>query len=143
MKLTEKVSFIRGLMEGMEYPKDQKEGKIITAIVDVLEEMAQQVQMLEKDTDYLLDEMDEVKQQTSTLADIILDDYEEEIEDTLQEQEDALLTEDSLYEITCPKCGEVVCVDDDMLSDENLSCPNCHTSFEVDFDLDENQSVEE
>ena len=41
--------------------------------------------------------------------------------------------EDGLYEITCPACGEVVCVDEEMLTDENLACPNCGTKFEVDF----------
>ena len=52
------------------------------------------------------------------------DDYDEEYEA-------------GLYEITCPQCGEVVCVDEDMLANDDLACPNCGTKFEVDFSEDE------
>ena len=52
------------------------------------------------------------------------DDYDEEYEA-------------GLYEITCPQCGEVVCVDEDMLANDDLACPNCGTKFEVDFSEDD------
>ena len=38
------------------------------------------------------------------------------------------------YEITCPKCGEIVCMDEEMLFSPDCGCPNCGTSFEIDFD---------
>ena len=38
-----------------------------------------------------------------------------------------------------PNCGEVVCVDEDMLADDNLACPNCGTKFEVDFSDDDEE----
>ena len=44
--------------------------------------------------------------------------------------------EENQYEIVCPQCGEVVCVDEDMLDSDDLSCPNCGTRFEVDFSED-------
>ena len=45
--------------------------------------------------------------------------------------------EAGLYEITCPNCGEVVCVDEDMLASDDLTCPSCGTKFEVDFSEDD------
>ena len=39
-----------------------------------------------------------------------------------------------MYEITCPACGETVCVDEDLLLSEDLACPACGEKFEVDFD---------
>ena len=50
--------------------------------------------------------------------------------------------EAGLYEITCPNCGEVVCVDEDMLASDDLTCPNCGTKFEVDFSEDEPEGEE-
>jgi acetate kinase len=47
MTLTEKVAYIRGLMEGMEVDKDSKEMKIISAVVDLLDDMALSVCDLE------------------------------------------------------------------------------------------------
>ena len=44
------------------------------------------------------------------------------------------LFDGGIYEITCPKCGEIVCMDEEMLFSPDCGCPNCGTSFEVDFD---------
>ena len=102
MELKEKVAYIKGMMEGMEFDTATKEGKLLAAVVDVLEEMAKEVTNIDEDED----------------------DYDEEYEA-------------GLYEITCPQCGEVVCVDEDMLANDDLACPNCGTKFEVDFSEDD------
>ena len=64
-----------------------------------------------------------------------LDDEEddEEWEDD-EDLTDLFDEENPLYEITCPKCGEVVCMDEDMLFSPDCACPNCGTSFEIEFD---------
>ena len=107
MELKEKVAFIKGLMEGMEFDVTTKEGKVLNAVVELLDQMADSVVQIDEDED----------------------DYDEEYEA-------------GLYEITCPNCGEVVCVDEDMLADENLACPNCGTKFEVDFSEEEDAAEE-
>ena len=72
----------------------------------------------------------------------------EDVEDYLFDGEDgdeedyADEYEAGLYEITCPNCGEVVCVDEDMLASDDLTCPNCGTKFEVDFSEDEPEGEE-
>ena len=62
----------------------------------------------------------------------IVDADDEVDEDDYDEEYEA-----GLYEITCPQCGEVVCVDEDMLANDDLACPNCGTKFEVDFSEDD------
>ena len=111
MELKEKVAYIKGMMEGMEFDTATKEGKLLAAVVDVLEEMAKEVTNIDEDVDTLYDEVDAMS---------------EDLED-----------EAGLYEITCPQCGEVVCVDEDMLANDDLACPNCGTKFEVDFSEDD------
>ena len=40
MEITEKVAYLKGLAEGMELDTDKKEGKLLSAIIDVLEDIA-------------------------------------------------------------------------------------------------------
>ena len=40
MEITEKVAYLKGLAEGMELDTEKKEGKLLSAIIDVLEDIA-------------------------------------------------------------------------------------------------------
>ena len=42
MDLNAKAAYIRGLMTGMDFDADSKNGKVIAAMMDLLEEMAAQ-----------------------------------------------------------------------------------------------------
>lgn len=137
MELKEKVAFIKGLMEGMKFDVESNEGKIIAAMVDVLEDMAAKVVEIDEDVDEVYEAVDTLSEDLEDIEDFLLDEDEDE-EDDFDEE-----FEDGLYEITCPQCGEVVCVDEDMLSDDDLACPNCNTKFEVDFCEDEDCDCEE
>ena len=44
MKLGEKVSYLKGLMEGLELDETTKEGKVIAAMADILQDMALSVE---------------------------------------------------------------------------------------------------
>ncbi len=127
MELKEKVAYIKGLMEGMKFDTESDQGKLITAIVGVLDDMAAEVSDMGEDMDELCDAVDALSEDL------------EDVEDTLygEDDDEDELYEDGLYEITCPNCGEVECVDEDMLADDNMACPNCGTKFEVDFSDDE------
>lgn len=137
MELKEKISYIKGLMQGMEYDVTTKDGKVMAAVVEALDEMARQAEQDHRRMGRLEREVGDV---SASLADFVkeLTDFMERMGDTAQRTHGSdELFEDGLYEITCPECGEVVCVDEDMLADESLACPNCGTSFEVDFEDEE------
>ena len=131
MELKEKVAYIKGMMEGMEFDTATKEGKLLAAVVDVLEEMAKEVTNIDEDVDTLYDEVDAMSEDLEDVENFLLDGGDED-EDDYDEEYEA-----GLYEITCPQCGEVVCVDEDMLANDDLACPNCGTKFEVDFSEDD------
>ena len=137
MNLTEKSAYIKGLAEGLEYDKTTKEGKIIAALLDLVNDMALEIADLQKD----IEEIDEDLN--------YLDEYVEELDDDLQDVEDYLdaeLDEDDLlddewddededyedgeyFEIECPSCGETVCFDEE-LDPEELICPACGEKFD-------------
>ena len=128
MDLNAKAAYIRGLMTGMEFDPESKNGKIIAAMMDLLEEMAATV--VEHD-----DALDQ------DLDDVVSDLYElEDDEDDEDDEEPA-----DLYEVTCPNCGAVVTVDEDTLLSQDLTCPNCHAAFDIEIkdEEDEEPSSEE
>lgn len=138
MELKEKVAFIKGLMEGMEFDVTTKEGKVLNAVVELLDQMADSVVQIDEDVDQLYDEVDALSEDLEDVESCVYgDEDDDEGEDDYDEEYEA-----GLYEITCPNCGEVVCVDEDMLADENLACPNCGTKFEVDFSEEEDAAEE-
>ena len=47
MNLTEKVSYLKGLMEGLSIDESTPEGKLFTAVLDLLDDMALTVTELE------------------------------------------------------------------------------------------------
>ncbi len=66
MELKEKVAYIKGMMEGMEFDTATKEGKLLAAVVDVLEEMAKEVTNIDEDVDTLYDEVDAMSEDLRT-----------------------------------------------------------------------------
>lgn len=135
MELNEKVAYIKGLMEGMNFDTTTNEGKILAALLDVVADMADTVTTMDEEVGDLFDEVDAISEDLTDVEDYVFGDEDDD-------EDDDEIYEDGLYEITCPACGEVVCVDEDMLADDDLCCPNCATKFEVDFSDDEEEDCE-
>ncbi|MEG1782106.1 MAG: hypothetical protein RR253_02530 [Oscillospiraceae bacterium] len=143
MSLTEKLAYIKGLCEGLELEGTTKEGKVLLALVDLLDDVTDTVSQVESDVDQIFDEIDAIDEDLTDVEDALLyDDDEDYDEDECDcghhhgddEDEDWNEDEDPIYEITCPNCGEVVCMNEDMLFSPDCACPKCGTSFEIDFD---------
>lgn len=134
MSMMESVAYLKGLTAGLEIDSSSKEGKLLVAIVDVLEEMAESVCDLEgvcEEFDELIDIIDE---DLGDLEDDFygLDDDDDDDEDDDDDDDD---DDDELYEVTCPECKDVIYLDEDTLLDGEMECPNCGQSLE--FDLSE------
>ena len=84
MEIKEKVSHLKGLMEGMEYDTHSKEGKLIAAIADILDDMAEEIAGLDEDVETLYDYADELDEDLGEVEREIygdlddMDDYEDE-----------------------------------------------------------------
>ena len=83
MEIKEKVSHLKGLMEGMEYDTHSKEGKLIAAIADILDDMAKEIAGLDEDVETLYDYADELDEDLGEVEREIygdlddMDDYED------------------------------------------------------------------
>ena len=58
MTIKEKVAYLQGLLSGLELDESSKEGKVIKAIVDVLDDMAMIVTDTEDELEELSDRVD-------------------------------------------------------------------------------------
>ena len=134
MKLTEKVAYIRGLIDGLN-PKDDDTTKIIKAMVDVLGDMADAIEEI----DDVVNDLDEYIGE--------IDDDLEAVEDYLSEDEDDCCDccdcDDEYFTIICPKCGEEFCVDEDIIDEGSINCPNCDELLEFDLTDEDTETAEE
>lgn len=136
MDLNAKAAYIRGLMTGMEFDPASKNGKVIAAMMDLLEEMAATVTEHDNALDQVYDELETLDQD---LDDMVADLYGEDDEEA--EDEDS----EDLYEVTCPNCGAVSTVDEETLLDQEseLVCPNCGAAFDIELEGTEEETPAE
>ena len=113
MDLNAKAAYIRGLMNGLDFDPASKNGKIIAAMMDLLEELAAAVTDHDDALDQVYDE---------------LDDLDEDLDDAEDEKDG-----ETEYEVTCPNCGAVNIVDEESLMTGELVCPDCGASFDVEI----------
>ena len=129
MGVSEKVAYLKGLAEGLGLDAESKEGKLFAAIIDVLDEMAEEILDLEEEMadieeglDAVSDDLSEVEETLYELEDEFDDDDDEDEED----EEDCFMT-------TCPACEEEIFFDETVLEDGEVVCPNCGEKLEFDL----------
>ena len=134
MGISEKVAYLKGLMEGMNLSADSNEGKLFRAIVDVLDEIALEVEDLTDEVMELGDGLDVISDDLGDVEDIVYDEYEDDEDDDDYEEldEDEDDEEEECYATTCPECEEEIFFDDSVLEDGKVECPNCGATLEFD-----------
>ena len=128
-RISEKVAYLDGLMDGMEL-KDEKYAKLFNAIIDALDVIAEEISDHEDILQDHDDSIDEIFETLDEHDEILFDDDWDEDEDDDDFDPDDL--EDDFYEVVCPNCGETIYFDEDMLdSPDGLICPNCNEPVEL------------
>ena len=142
MTLSEKSAYLKGLMEGMKLDTETNEGKLISEIISMLQDVAENVSDLEEVVDCISDELDCIEEDLDNIDDYLMDDdddYEDADEDDDQDEYD--FGSETLYEVKCPTCGEVITIDEEMLDEGATTCPNC--GEELEFDMEDEEPEED
>lgn len=149
--LMDRVSYLRGLMDGMKLDTETNEGTLLSKIVDVLENMACEISELADAQQELSDYVEDVDQDLGALEDLFADeededdeDEEEFVEDEIDEcdgdcegcsgcdDEEVDYDGDILVECMCPQCQGAFYVKEEELSDEAFHiCPRCGARIHV------------
>ena len=128
MTLTEKVAYLKGLMEGLNMNKDTAEGKVLCAMADILEDMSTSVVDLEDSMAEAQGYLDELDDDLADVEDIVYDDEDDDDYYDDDDDDEDFIDDDDFIEVECPYCGETVYFDDSVDPDD-IVCPACNESF--------------
>lgn len=125
MTVTEKAAYLRGLAEGLNLDETKPETKIIKAMLDVIDDLALTVADLDDELALVSEQIDAVDEDLDELESCVYDELDDECPDDGDED---------YYEIECPACHEIICVDGDILEDGSINCPNCDELLEFELE---------
>ncbi|WP_099205346.1 CD1247 N-terminal domain-containing protein [Scatolibacter rhodanostii] len=145
----ERAAYVRGLMEGLELDPKAKETKVLNAMMELLEGICDSMEEIDETIDTVIDEMDEIDEDLGDVERAVygIDDEDEDDcgcghdhhhhhhhdDDEWDDVED----DETIFEATCPTCGELIPLTMDTLEEESIECPKCGETLEFDFDEDD------
>lgn len=127
-KLSEKISYIKGLMEGYDFKAKDPESKILSEILEALEMASTRLDYVEESVDELDDYVEEIDNDLGELEDYVTGEDECDDDDCCCHHNHDYDDEDDEEEITyeCPSCGsEVELASEGLMSQDMPKCPEC------------------
>ena len=156
MKLTEKIAYMKGLLDGMELDGSTKEGKAILQMAEVMEEMGVYIDDLQSQVDELTELCDLLDHDLGEVEtdlycgdddddDLPDDDDDDDDEDfdigqvLPADYDDYAFDDDEdfdevQYVVNCPSCDETVSLSERQLEEGSMVCPHCGELLEFNYD---------
>ncbi|MDD4715221.1 MAG: hypothetical protein PHT34_01545 [Oscillospiraceae bacterium] len=129
MTISEKVAYLKGLAEGLNLdPEASKEAKLISVMMDILEDAGLSLEDLEKNSLDLADEIDALSDDLGEVEEIVYGD--EEAESFAEDGED---DDEDFFEMECPNCGETLVIDESVMDAGSIECPKCKEKFSLEI----------
>ena len=147
MNITEKAAYLKGLCEGMKLDDSTNEGKLLRAIVDLLGDVAREIEDLNENAMDLAEEIDQISDDLADVEDFLEEADDEDEDDDCscccdEDEDDGDDGEPVFYEVTCPKCGAEISLDEEILNYDSFKCPKCGETLEFEFDEDDGSDDE-
>lgn len=139
--LRERVAYLKGLADGMKLDTSTNEGRLLKAVLDVLDDIALAVDDIEETQEQLSEQVDEIDEDLAEIENLLydVDDDEEEYcddDDEDYDDEDEDEDEEELVALECPLCGETVNLEDAFIRGNTVLCPHCSKEIEIEFECD-------
>ena len=131
MTISEKVAYLKGLIDGMGFDADSKNGKLFAAISDILEDLASDVLEVRESSLEMAEDIDALTDELADVEDFVYGEDEEEDERVApgcgyccggSEEDDE---GPAFFDVTCRSCGKTITVDEDIFDLGTVQCPNC------------------
>jgi len=120
MNITEKMAYVKGLFDGLDIDTTTKEGKLLSAIMDLLNDMAIEVADLNDECAALNDVIDELDDDLAAIEEEFYDEYDD----------------DDFTEAVCPSCGESIYLDGEAIEEGSFVCPSCGEEVEIEIECE-------
>ena len=115
MTISEKVAHLKGIMDGMELDLSTREGKILSAVVDILDDLAMDVADIQDEQEAIADYVDELDYDLGEVEEYLFEDDDDDDE-----------LDCDFVEATCPDCGKSFCFTCVCQCDEDgADCASC------------------
>lgn len=143
-----KAAYLKGFAEGLDMSPKSDEGRLLAKIVEVIEEMADELDTIGAYSDELTERVNLIDEDLGDIEEdyyknicgMQRDSFDDEDFDfrNMHDADDEDMDDDMDYfEIECPNCKDDVLIDYDMLEDgKEIICPNCKQEIELEFDCD-------
>jgi phage FluMu protein Com len=122
--ISERVSYLQGLSEGLNITEGSPQGKIISGILNVLNEITDEITGIQHNFEEMRDYIKNVDDDLLDLEESVLDDDYMEVEcrncgEQLYIEADIMDDED-VIEVTCPRCNEVIFINDSSFDHQHI-----------------------
>lgn len=121
-ELTNRASYLQGLAEGLKLDTDKTEGKLIGELLNLVSDMANELEALDDEQAFVADKLDEMEDVIDVIGENVFGDDDDD---------------DDVYTIVCDNCGaEIDFTGDDLddIASGDFVCPECGKTIELDFD---------
>ena len=139
MTITEKTAYLKGLADGLGVDPQSKEGKLWSALNDLLCDIAHELEILHETDRGQAQALDGLADEVSLLEDICDGMDERDYEKIDDEDDDDLSYDGVVYDATCPVCGEEISFDEETLETGSIQCPKCGETLEFDLGAEEEE----
>ena len=139
MKAKEYSSYIKGLIDGTNLDKTTPEGKVISALAELCDQMAAEIETLRDELDVANEYIEELDEDLGAVEEVVYDVDDDCCDDDGCEccgHDDEDDDEEEFYVAMCPNCGGKVYFDDSV-NPEDVICPACQKPLISDEDEDE------
>lgn len=122
-EISNRAAYLKGLADGLKLNTESTEGQLIDGILNLLGDVAEELEMLDSEQAFLADKIDEVEEVVDMVADEVYSCCDDE--------------DDEFYTLVCENCGaEIDVTGDDLddIADGVFACPECGETIELDFD---------
>jgi len=135
MSIGKRVTYLKGLAEGLNLGNGTKEEKLLRVIIEILEDMAAEIEDLAEDVVNLDDDVSVLVEDMQDLEDMYFDDEDgDEAPDCCCPSSPASSAKNDdgsgdgqhqFYTAECPSCQSEITIDEDVLKKGSMNCPNC------------------
>lgn len=152
MTSIEKIAYIKGMIDGMDFEFEGENGRIMQAMLDLLETMAAEITDLREELNYTATELSIINDDLVRVEDRLYGNLasadDSEFEDDDEEEEDHCGCGHDHghghhhhhgydFFVVCPACGERLGLTQEDLEKGSINCPGCDENLEFDFDEDD------
>lgn len=156
MNISEKSAYLKGLLAGMDYDTSSNEGKLFSAIIELLEDISDTLMDIDEENVILNSYIEELDEDLGNLEEIVYgadsddsclvcgveqdefdydddefdDEFDEDIFDDVEDDDDDVDEIIGFKAVECEHCGEDVYIDSNF-SDDSLRCPHCFETIDL------------